>query len=188
MVPIVPRTNVKGYQEKVKECPVLLPAATSGCRLAGSSKWSRGPRDGVNAAMVKICPVQEPPDLALVSDGNISGVPLAPKQWLQPDSVKLFATADDGPVIGAILLLPDRRLGELVLSYKLAWLRVAEGFRRQGVASALLRCAARHAAQAGAKYIVVSLRPSNAEGIALLENLGPTGGAPLVVHLTHGGY
>ncbi|HYF91148.1 MAG TPA: GNAT family N-acetyltransferase [Symbiobacteriaceae bacterium] len=137
--------------------------------------------------MISIGALRGQANLALLCQGTGCAGPLDSKVWFQRGSLSLLATAEDGQMAGAILLVPEKWLGPVVLSYKLAWLRVAEQYRRQGVASALLRSAAKLAAESGARFIHAPVRPSNAAGIALFENLDRSPGAPWLVHLTYAG-
>lgn len=126
-----------------------------------------------------------PMDLASIP-GEGEPLPSA-EDCVCPGAVALGAVAEDGSLIGGLLLLPAKQVGGQILSYRLAWLYVRPEHRRQGVARSLLCKAACAAQTRGANRISVCIHPRNTSGAALFETLDHPPGAAYVLDLcSHG--
>ena len=137
--------------------------------------------------MVRIRPVGQVDDLACLS-GSVDEQGKIPfHTWLNPDNVGLVAVTDTGTPVGAVLLVPDKRVVGRIVSYELVWIFVAEPYRCQGIAHALLRAASRAVERLDCSRIHVSIRPNNAAGLALFDRLGPTSGATYIIWLRNMG-
>ncbi|MDF2630342.1 MAG: Acetyltransferase family [Symbiobacteriaceae bacterium] len=126
-----------------------------------------------------------PMDLASIP---AEGEPLpSAEDCVSPGSLALAAVTDDGTLIGGLLLLPAKRVGDQVLAYKLAWLYVRPEHRRHGVARSLLCKAACAADSRGVHRISVCIRPRNTAGAALFDTLDHPPGAAYVMDLCSNG-
>lgn len=138
--------------------------------------------------MYMIQHVQDPADVMTLSGPDARQPRVSPDEWVQPGALGLAAVGDSGAPLGAVLLVPHRRVAATVISFRVAWLYVDQASRRRGIATALLREAAREALAAGVTRVHVDVHPDNHAGVALFDSLGPADGAAYVVCLKHGAF
>lgn len=135
--------------------------------------------------MYRIRRVNSPEEVAALTALHSDQSEVDPFEWVKQGNLGILAESGDGVPVGALLLVADKRVASLVISFRLAWLLVDQSYRRQGIARSLLQSAFKDAIKLGVRCIHVAINPNNEPCVALFSNLDLHGNCGFAIQLTH---